>query len=69
MTEQRNKKEGGNTQNEKRTDLREPTNTTGATWGNYIPTNLRKLIKDRGRIASVLADGHCLFRAVWKYYA
>jgi hypothetical protein len=29
-----------------------------------IPTNLRKLIKDRGKVVSVLADGHCLFRAV-----
>ena len=31
-----------------------------------IPKNLRKLIKDRGEVISVLGDGHCLFRAVGK---
>ena len=75
MTEQRNRKKK-NTQNEKRTDMREPTNTTGAIWGDgtnpmYTKNrdtqrNLRKLIKDRGKVVSVLADGHCLFRAVGK---
>jgi hypothetical protein len=30
------------------------------------PKNLRKLIKDRGEVISMLADGHCLFRAVGK---
>jgi hypothetical protein len=31
-----------------------------------IPKSLRKLIKDRGEVISVVADGHCLFRAVGK---
>ena len=31
-----------------------------------IPKSLHKLIKDRGEVISVLADGHCLFRAVGK---
>ena len=31
-----------------------------------ITKNLRKLIKDRGEVIRVLADGHCLFRAVGK---
>jgi hypothetical protein len=31
-----------------------------------VPTNLRRLIKNRGKVVNVLADGHCLFRAVRK---
>ena len=36
------------------------------TKNRYFPTNLRKLIKKIGKVVSVLADGHCLFRAVEK---
>jgi hypothetical protein len=51
-------------------------NATGTKWGDDtnpmytknrdVPKNLRTLIKDRGKIVSVLADGHCLFTAVGK---
>jgi hypothetical protein len=64
------------TKTEKRTDQREPTNTTGTKWGDDtnpistknrdLPTNLRKLIHNRGKLVSVLADGHWLFREVGK---
>ena len=64
------------TQTEKRPKRHKTKSTTDTTWGDAtnpiytknrdIPKNLRKLIKDRGEIISVLADGHCLFRAVGK---
>ena len=73
-TEQKGKRK---TKTHRRIDQRELTNTSrGAKWGDDtnptytktrdIPTNLRKLIKNRAEIISVLADGHCLFRSVGK---
>ena len=59
-----------------KTDQRKSATANGKTWGDdtnsmhtknrNVPTNLRKLIKNRGKVVSVLADGHCLFRAVGK---
>ena len=61
---------------EKRPKQRKTKSTIDTTWGDDtnpmytsnrdIPKNLRKLIKDRGEVISVLGDGHCLFRAVGK---
>jgi hypothetical protein len=61
---------------EKRPKQRKKNSTIATTWGDDtnpmytsnrdIPKNLRKLIKDRGEVISVLGDGHCLFRAVGK---
>ena len=64
------------TQREKRPKQRKTKSTIATTWGDDtnpmytnhrdIPKNLRKLIKDREEVISVLGDGHCLFRAVGK---
>ena len=61
---------------EKRPKRHKITSTIDTTWeddtnpmytsNRDIPKNLRKLIKDRGEVISVLGDGHCLFRAVGK---
>ena len=40
-----------------------PTRCTQKTE-THVLTNLRKLIKNRGTVVSVLAAGHCLFRAI-----
>ena len=77
MTEQRSRKEekqhrrkGGLTGENQRMQLAQHGETTqpDVHKNRDVSTNLRKLliIKDRRKVVSVLADGHCLFRAVWK---